>query len=151
LQSKWLGIIVILLLLLVAAVLLSRGCRTLPTTYSFNGTTVFSPRQKPTGLFGSRAVPAAEYSGQLVLRDGCLRIEGDTSYVLIWPPGYGLDLVSGTVHILDAGGRDMAHVGDEIYVDGGETPVRGIPAIDETMQQTSYISLLIHPAVNGLG
>lgn len=79
-------------------------------------------------------MPAAEYSGQLVLRDGCLRIEGDTSYALVWPPGYGLDLAGETLQILDVGGRDVARVGDEIYIDGGVTPVRNVPAIDDAMQ-----------------
>lgn len=135
LQFKWLKGIFVLLLLAAGVTFLSRGCEPQPRMYSFNGTTVFFPRQKPTRLFGSGDVPAAEYSGQLVLRDGCLRIEGDTSYALIWPPGYGLDLVGGTFQILDVGGRDVVQVGDEIYVGGGVSPVRGIPAIDEAMQQ----------------
>ena len=140
LYSKWLKIIVVLLLSAVLIIFLLRGCRLLPTKYSFNGTTVFFPRQKPTGLFRSRAVPAAEYSGQLVLRDGCLRIEDDTSYTLIWPPGYGLNYEGSPFQILDEGNRVVAEVGDEIFVGGGVTPVKDVPAIDEVMQQEILVN-----------
>lgn len=132
---KWLKVVVVLLILGVTAVLLSRGCKPLPTTYAFNGTTIFLPTRKPPGLFGPRDLPAAELMGQLKLVDGCLRIESDTSYAPVWPPGYTLTFASGVVEIVDVRGRGVAYVGDEIYVDGGETPVRGIPAIAETMQE----------------
>lgn len=135
LPMKWLKVVVVLLILGVTAVLLSRGCKPLPTTYAFNGTTIFLPTRKPPGLFGPRDLPAAELMGQLKLVDGCLRIESDTSYAPVWPPGYTLTFASGVVEIVDVRGRGVAYVGDEIYVDGGETPVRGIPAIAETMQE----------------
>jgi transposase len=48
---------------------------------------------------------------------------------------YTLTFASRVVEIVDVRGRGVAYVGDEIYVDGGETPVRGIPAIAETMQE----------------
>jgi hypothetical protein len=133
--SKWLKIIILFLFFFVAIVFALRSCEPLPTTYSFNETTIFFPRQKPTSLFGSRDVPAAAYSGQLMLEDNCLRIKDDTSYALIWPPGYGLDFLDGTIQILDEAGHNVAHVGENIFVGGGVTPVTGVRAIDGAMQQ----------------
>jgi hypothetical protein len=135
LYSKWLKIVFLFLLFFAAVIFALRSCKPLPTTYSFNGTTIFFPMRKPPGLFGSRAVPAGELMGQLKLVDGCLRIESDTSYAPVWPPGYTLTFENGVVEILDVRSRGVVYVGDEIYVDGGETSVKGVAAIAEMMQE----------------
>lgn len=139
-QSKWLKVILVLLLLFAGIVFLSRGGKPLPTLYSSNGTTVFFPRRKASGLFGPRDLPTGELIGQLILVDGCLRIKSDKAYAPIWPPGYSLNFERGIIQILDVGGRGMAHVGDDIYVDGGETSVRDVLAIDEAMQQKILVN-----------
>ncbi len=42
--------------------------------------------------------------------------------------------------ILDEGSRVVAEVGDEIFVGGGVTPVKDVPAIDEAMQQEILVN-----------
>lgn len=137
LQARQLKLLLLLILFLVASNFIWRRYRPLPTIYSVNDTTLFFPRQKDTGIFKSRDVPTALISGQLTLIDGCLGVQNemDIIYALIWPPRYGLNVENGTIQILNEKGRVVAEVGDETFIDGGETPVRNVAAIDEEMQQ----------------
>ena len=61
------------------------------------------------------------WAGQLILDDGCLRVEvppdvngpGGSS-LLIWPSGYTLSVEDRVVRVADGNGRVAAHVGDHI-------------------------------------
>ena len=62
------------------------------------------------------------FAGQLVLKDGCLRVEVPSddantprwSQLLIWPSEYTVEEASGTVRVIDGLGRTAAQVGDYI-------------------------------------
>jgi hypothetical protein len=82
------------------------------------------PRQGP--VEGMRTVMQAEMIGQLVLVDGCLRIESiydDTSYLPVWPPEFELGSDDDEIQVLDGVGQVVARVGEEIYMGGGEGSV----------------------------
>jgi hypothetical protein len=82
------------------------------------------PRQGP--VEGMRTVMQAEMIGQLVLVDGCLRIESiydDTSYLPVWPPEFELGSDDDEIQVLDGVGQIVAQVGEEIYMGGGEGSV----------------------------
>ncbi len=79
------------------------------------------PRQGP--VEGMRVMMQAEMIGQLVLVDGCLRIESiydDTSYLPVWPPEFDLGSEDDEIQVLDGAGEVVARVGEEIYMGGGE-------------------------------
>jgi hypothetical protein len=79
------------------------------------------PRQGP--VEGLRVVMQAEMVGQLVLVDGCLRLEsiyGDTSYLPVWPPEFALRSEDEEIQVLDGTGQVVARVGEEIFMGGGE-------------------------------
>ncbi len=79
------------------------------------------PRQGP--VEGLRAVMQAEMVGQLVLVDGCLRVQSiydDTSYLPVWPPEFALRSEDDSIQVLDGTGQVVAKVGEEIYMGGGE-------------------------------
>ena len=66
--------------------------------------------------FPQHAVPPTDYwserfVGQLTLEDGCLRA---ASLLLIWPNTFTFDTKNGVVRIVDATGRIVAHVGDDV-------------------------------------
>jgi hypothetical protein len=71
---------------------------------------------------GPREVMEAELVGNLVLEDGCLKIEsiyGNQSYLPIWPPEFTLSLDSDETEILDGDDVVVGRVGEEIYMGGG--------------------------------
>jgi hypothetical protein len=79
------------------------------------------PRQEPVD--GPRESMAAELVGELVLEDGCLRIEsiyGDGSYLTIWLPEFKIIFDGGVPVVLDGEGVVVGKVGEEIYMGGGE-------------------------------
>jgi hypothetical protein len=79
------------------------------------------PRQGP--VEGLRVVMQAEMVGQLVLVDGCLRVESiydDTSYLPVWPPEFALRSEDDGIQVLDGAGQVAARVGEEIFMGGGE-------------------------------
>lgn len=87
------------------------------------------PRQEP--VEGPRETMAAELVGDLVLNDGCLRIEslyGDESYLPIWPPEFTVGLEGEVPVVLDGQGDIAGRVGDEIYMGGGEASENALPA-----------------------
>lgn len=64
-------------------------------------------------------VPAALNEGTLVNRGGCLVLEGDATWVLLWPEQYGAVRDGDLLAILD-GSRTLAMVGTRVVVSGGE-------------------------------
>jgi|GEM_PF-4293368 len=101
-----------------------------------SSSTIFFPRQKPVA--GERDVPAGEISGRLALVGACLRLNtpDSTSYTVVWPPHFTLRTTEDAIQILDDSNQVVGQVGDEIYLDGGETKsVEGIGAIDKKLQQ----------------
>ena len=67
-------------------------------------------------MFPQHDVPPTDYwserfVGQLTLEDGCLRA---ATLLLIWPNTFTFDTKNGVVRIVDATGRIVAHVGDDV-------------------------------------
>jgi hypothetical protein len=86
-------------------------------------------RQEP--VEGERATMEAELVGDLVLIDGCLRVEslyGDQSYIPIWPPDFKVVLENEIPVIQDGDGQLVGRVGEEIYMGGGESSENALPA-----------------------
>jgi len=85
------------------------------------------PRQEP--VEGVRVVMEAELIGELVLVNGCLRVNsiyGDGSVLPIWPPEFTLKAEKRTtvaaqdeIQVLDGAGQIVARVGQEVYMGGG--------------------------------
>lgn len=71
---------------------------------------------------------AAELNGELREVDGCLRIvdrSSGTSFLVIWPADYTLQVEAGEIGIRDGSDQVVARVGDTVAVGGGafgETP-----------------------------
>lgn len=87
------------------------------------------PRQEPVD--GLKEVMEAELVGNLVLSDGCLRIEslyGNESYLPIWPSEFTVKLENDVPVILDGDKKVVGRVGDEIYMGGGEASENALPA-----------------------
>ena len=87
------------------------------------------PRQEP--VEGERATMGAELVGDLVLEEGCLRIEslyGNESYIPVWPPEFTVVLENDIPVILDGDGLLVGRVGKEIYMGGGESSESAVPA-----------------------
>lgn len=87
------------------------------------------PRQEP--VEGERATMEAELVGDLVLSEGCLRIEslyGNESYIPVWPPEFTVVLENNIPVILDGDGQLVGRVGEEIYMGGGEAYESALPA-----------------------
>jgi hypothetical protein len=87
------------------------------------------PRQEP--VEGIREVMEAELVGDLVLSEGCLRIEslyGNQSYIPVWPPEFTVDLENDNPVILDGDGQLVGRVGDEITMGGGELSENALSA-----------------------
>ena len=123
---------------MLAALLFIAACSsesnpTLPIEY---GDLLF-PRQKAAD--GERIVMQALLIGPLVTRNDCLRIDsrhGETSYLPIWPPDYGLKIEGNIVNVVDGTGRTLVRVGQAVYMGGGEIhSLEGIAAIDAQTKQ----------------
>jgi hypothetical protein len=87
------------------------------------------PRQEP--VEGFREVMEAELVGDLILRDGCLQIESlydNSIHLPLWPPEFTVSLEDDVPIILDGRGEVVGHVGEEIFMGGGEGSVNTIPA-----------------------
>ena len=63
--------------------------------------------------------------GRLELQGECLRVvttwepEG---FVIVWPPGFRIDMRDGEMAVVNGGGSLIARVGDEVAVGGGQPP-----------------------------
>jgi hypothetical protein len=64
-------------------------------------------------------IPAALNEGTLVNRGGCLVLEGDATWVLLWPQQFGVVRNGDQLTIVD-GARPVATVGTGVVVSGGE-------------------------------
>ncbi len=62
--------------------------------------------------------------GELVLADGCLRVNDSdgNSLLLIWPRDFSLRTDNDVIQIVDGSGQLVAQVGDRLQVAGGEVP-----------------------------
>ena len=82
---------------------------------------VYFPRQDGTLTEDQEA---ERYSGELVLDGKCLNVDsplrlrdrtyGPVSFLLIWPSAFSLSVEDGEVGVVDATGRIVARVGDEV-------------------------------------
>ncbi|MFN8453204.1 MAG: hypothetical protein U0401_00795 [Anaerolineae bacterium] len=123
-------------MILLAVLLAASACAGGSTATPASDPAIFFPRQKP--VTGKRAVPTGEISGKLVLSGSCLRLNAHdgVSYTIIWLPDFTLRATEDAIQILDGSHQVVGRVGDEVYLDGGETKsVEGIRAIDEKLQQ----------------
>ncbi|GAB4581616.1 MAG: hypothetical protein Fur0022_43650 [Anaerolineales bacterium] len=61
--------------------------------------------------------------GELMLVDGCLRLDGNdgNSYLLIWPYDYSIGEENGVIQIFDGAAQAVAQVGDILKTGGGES------------------------------
>src|ERR671922_896785 len=67
---------------------------------------VFFPQLLPAN--GERAYPEALLEGTLIMANNCLRVqarEGDTSYLIIWPPHVVLNITNDTIQVTDQESR----------------------------------------------
>ncbi len=79
---------------------------------------------------GAHSAPAALGGGRLVLRGRCLRLEntrGGAEHVVIWPPGFRVDVRVNRVVVTNGGGSVIARVGDKVKLGGGEATVPDFP------------------------
>lgn len=61
--------------------------------------------------------------GELVVQEGCLRVQsGEDPVLVIWQADYFLNNHDGTIEILDESGKVVAQVGETVYMGGGEVP-----------------------------
>jgi hypothetical protein len=77
--------------------------------------TVFLTQKAPQDV-----VMQALYTGK-VLRDaqGCLRTEGENGALVIWPYGFKLDASLDGLHVVNAEGRSIGHIGANVRMGGG--------------------------------
>ncbi len=92
---------------------------TLTGCYNYDSDTPYFPvvKNEPEGSFLALA------EGTLVIEDGYLRLSrsySDTTELIIWPYGYSLNVEGDDIRIINGDGEIVAHVGDNIYVGGGE-------------------------------
>ena len=92
-------------------------------TEVFRGKEVFFPRLRRSGLG-----PSALGHGKLVVDDeGCIRMKPlpqDPGFVPIWPSNYELDTEGDKIQILNAKGKVVAQVGEEVSMGGGQVDVQ---------------------------
>ncbi|NOR83870.1 MAG: hypothetical protein GQ526_10310 [Ardenticatenales bacterium] len=71
----------------------------------------------------SAALMVALLEGELVVKDGCLRVglgDGGESHLVIWQPDFFLNDNDGVIEIWDRNGEAVARVGEEVRMGGGE-------------------------------
>ena len=62
--------------------------------------------------------------GELVIEDGCLRVDDD---LLVWPHGFSLKIEGEVIQVIDGTGQPIARVGDKVEVSGGEVGTSELP------------------------
>lgn len=106
----------------------------MPTARNTMG--IFFPQQAP---MPGRSVASGALTGRLTAVDGCLRVyrkEGNTSYLVVWPPDVTLRVENSDIQILNVAGRVLARVGDDISIGGGAIPtLADLKAIAQPIQQ----------------
>jgi len=86
------------------------------------------PRQEP--VEGIRATMEAELIGNLVLVDGCLRVNsiyGQASTLPVWPPEFTITADEDEIQVHDGDDQVVARVGQEVYMSGGEGSANSMP------------------------
>ena len=94
-----------------------------PTTVSVPGSTLHFPRSRTrvdTGGGSGVALKVARIEGELVLVGNCLRIDGEYSHIIVWPPGFTPHIEDGVVEVHNGGGKTIVRVGDYLVAGGGE-------------------------------
>ncbi len=135
--------------MMMGGLLLLISCMTFPSPANKDGVSVLSPEGQQTQEVGICATPAvpnvafprqapvegirevmeAELIGELVLDNGCLRVNsiyGDSSILLVWPPEFTLGAENDVLQILDGTGQVVVRVGEEVYMGGGEGSSRAM-------------------------
>lgn len=121
-------------LVLIAVSLAVTACGDAPTTAAVPNRAIFFPQQR--AVQGEREVMEADLIGELVVVEGCLRVNSrysDTSYLLVWPPDFTLNTENDAIQILNGAGQIVARVGDEVRISGGE--IRSVEFLDERVRQ----------------
>ena len=80
----------------------------------------FFPVQKDPNLDYMEALLV----GELVIEDGCLRVDDD---LLVWPHGFSLSIEGEVIQVIDGTGQPIARVGDKVEVSGGEVGTSELP------------------------
>ena len=83
---------------------------------------------------GSHSAPAALLNGRLVLQGRCLRTEsrrGGTGSVVVWPPGFRVEVRGNRVVVTNGGGTVIVRVGDKFKAGGGQAPVPEFPEVPD--------------------
>ena len=86
----------------------------------------------PTPYFPQLAAPMSErmmalLEGELVLVDGCIRVDdGYSSPLLIWPHGFRVEVEGEVVRVWDDTDRLVGMVGEPVTMGGGEYPIGDI-------------------------
>lgn len=89
------------------------------------GQLLMFPRR--TSLDKQRVTSAARYEGKVILKDGCLRTEGDFgNIIIVWPWDYTYKTLTNNngifvIQIIDEKEQVIAQEGDKIIIDGGNT------------------------------
>lgn len=94
-------------------------------------------RQKQTDAPQMQAL----YEGELVLTEGCLRIqgsEGGESYVAVWPFEFDYRTQGDRVEILDGEDGVVVRVGDQVRVSGGEIGTPSPELFNEVVVTGTY-------------
>ena len=79
---------------------------------------------------GPKSGPAVLLNGRLVLQGRCLRTEsqrGGTGNVLVWPPGFRVEVRGNRIVVTNGGGAVIVRVGDKFKAGGGQAPVPKFP------------------------
>ena len=92
-----------------------------------NGDSVNNSSSVP--FFPVQKDPSPDYMeallvGELVIEDGCLRVDDD---LLVWPHGFSLSIEGEVIQVIDGTGQPIARVGDKVEVSGGEVGTSELP------------------------
>lgn len=121
---------------LIFALLLLANCRNEPSS------SLYFPKYDLVN--GEWVRMLAEIEGELVRTGDCLRLiasPSNTSYLIVWPPGYELDEEGSDILIRDNSGQVVVRVGEEVYMGGGEVYARedeiatleGVPGVSKEL------------------
>lgn len=71
---------------------------------------------------------------------GCLRLDTETRQTVVWPHGFRLQTVRGTLHVVGDHGRAIGSIGERFRLGGGEVPMHdGLPLSREQMRLASDV------------
>jgi hypothetical protein len=118
-------------LALIFALLLLANCRNEPSS------SLYFPKYDLVNGEWVRMTGAIE--GELVKTGDCLRLfasPSNTSYLVVWPPGYELDEDGSEILIRDNSGQVVARVGEEVFMGGGgeeRETFDGVPGVSEQL------------------